>query len=538
MSVFELVTDEEISAFDEDFEAVPPPPAGAPDPDPKGPNRFTIWIPSEQVVVNMGAAVHRASAEHSGIHEDPSATVQVDKGYVAQTEHHIHLHTFGVPETIAYTAPNSEQEEDADVDAEALKHKDIALGRTVLRLGTPGVVTKAQQGYGSREVNRVGAPTGIGSAYPRPFNNWSGYAMIAEGCAYQESQANHFIVSGTGDVRIAGYRSVLLGSPGDVHIAADGWTIEDIVGNDGDNMNGSGEWVGHQRTEHAISLVTSALGTFWGFATALEQAFITKYARSPKEGEIGWKGAGFSDYFGSFTSSVGTAASVYGFFQAALPSSPGGNVAIYGCKGFTGYGAVSATIHAGVSASLSSSLVSQVSSNLSTSISSMVATSVTALTTSMSGFMSASVSSQMGSTTIRGKSSAELSSQGKVFVASKDNAQLNSTDGKVFIHGKKGFYIGAGAGPSKATGLGFGPVEYEITPGYGILGTPDELTLCRMEKAGQFNFQEEPHPRPDQTKQISLCDSVLVLRHQDASIRLENNQVKIGNGKESRILLG
>ncbi len=96
MSVFELQTDDSISAFDGGFS--PEPLSVNPDPDTfdqNGPNRFTVWIPSEHVVLNMGNVVRSAS----GLElvpgkvvntEDETAQVEIDAGFVAQTDQHIH----------------------------------------------------------------------------------------------------------------------------------------------------------------------------------------------------------------------------------------------------------------------------------------------------------------------------------------------------------------------------------------------------------------------------------------------------------------
>ena len=535
MSVFELQTDNLIAAFDAGFQEEDLPVGTNPDGfDANGPNRFTIWVPTEHVIVNMGNPVRSGTVGLLNTYENVTDTVQVDGGFVAQTDHHIHFHTFGVPTDISYTAPNSEAEDDADIDAEAAKHKVVALGRTVVRLGTASTVVRAVEAYGVEEMNQIKSPTKIGSSYSQPYNSWAGYAMIAEGCAYHESQANHFVVSGTGDVRIAGLRSVLVGSPGDVHIAADGSSIADVVGNDGDNMNGPGQWVGYQRVEQGIDRAFAAIGLFLGFATTMDQTFRVKYQRSPTEGSIGWKGAQFSDVFGSLVSAATTGIGVYNFAKSVLPATPGGNVAIYAASGFTGYGTNTATIHAGISASLTSSLVAQVSASLATSISAMVAASVSSTTTSVGGLLSVSMSSQYGSATVRAKESVEISSSGKVFVAGKQDVQLNSVDGKVYLHGFGGFYLGAGAGIAIPAGAGgFGATTYKPGDGYGILGSNSELKLGAMKDAGTFTA-----PNPDSQIQMVIRQDGISVTHYGASLTLSHNQVKVGSGKETKILIG
>jgi hypothetical protein len=516
MSVFELETSDTISAFDAGFNPETPP-ATPDDFDPNGPNRFTIWIPSERVTVNMGESVNRATVTGTTATENEAAPVQVDLGFVAQTEHHVHFHTFG--------------------DAPAGRFPG-STARTVVRLGAPATVVRASGTYGNPALNVVRTPTGIGSAYAPPFNEWNGFAMITEGGSYQESWGNNLIGSSAGDLRLAGHRTVTIGSPGDVHILADRSGIADILQNEDSDavIDGSGDWVGYQEAEHVADIIAAIVAAGLGASYLIEEVFRLQFARSPTEGRIGWQGAQATDWIAMCLKLAAVGAGVYGVVKAIQGETPGGNVSLYGSSAVSAYGAQTATLHSGLVTSVTSMAVTQVSATAVTSLSSLAIMSIGGLFTAIGGTLSAGLSSQLGSVKMNGRTSAEVSSAGKVFVAGKGDVQVNSTDGKLFLHGAQGFYLGAGAGAASPAGfLGFGPVSYPTTPGFGIAGTATSLTLGKMNTAGMFD-PPASGPGPDANKQILLDDDKILLKHQDATVTLQNNEVVIGGAR--RYLIG
>src|SRR4029077_7801961 len=100
-------TGDTINAYDGGYHPETPPVFGGPDDfDANGPNRLTIWIPTEEVVLNMGGPVNASGV----IGGDAPGTPEIDAGFVAQTQNRIHFHTFGEAESI--TAPTIKADPD------------------------------------------------------------------------------------------------------------------------------------------------------------------------------------------------------------------------------------------------------------------------------------------------------------------------------------------------------------------------------------------------------------------------------------------
>jgi hypothetical protein len=542
VSVFELTTGDSISAFDADFHPETPD-QGHPldDFDASGPNRFTIWIPSEQVTVNMGNPVMGAS----GTHENQTGAPLVDQGFVVQTDNHVHLHTFGFPTSDGRTEPSP-----TDAGSPVVEWSR----RAVLRLGTPPTVPQAVSDYASTALNTIKTPTQIGSAYPAPYNRWNGFAMVTEGAAYQEAQANHVIVSGTADLRLVGERVALLGSPGNVHITASGSSVTDVVANetvDNDSdadPSGESRWAAAKRAETRVDAVITGVSAVLAAGALIDEVFYQQFARSPREGMIGWQGAGFGDWGGMVIKAAGVVGGIGAMVLGFLPDTDSGYVSLYAAKSFKGVGELIASVHGGLLTSVSGGGATLVSADGIVSVSSLAIASMSSTFTSVSGLLSATLSSQWGTAKVVGRKATEISSSGKVFVAGKGDVQVNSTDGKVFVHGRLGFYLGAGAAPSSPVSWsGFGPINYEITPGYGIIGTASSLTLGRMNSAGLFSSGDGPGggapsdpsaPYPDASTQVLIQDDQILLQHKTASITLKDNQVSVGANGASRVLIG
>jgi hypothetical protein len=544
MSIFELVTGDSITANDPGF-----PEHAATAPDQFGPStdpsRFTIWIPTEHVTVNMGNPVFTGT----GSTENTAGVVQVDPGFVAQTDHHIHLHTFG-----------------------QAKATPAAAGRTLLRLGTPVQVVKAGSTYASTGIgshtDSSGAPlpllgtsgnlesTDIGSRYPGPYNAWYGYALITEGGAYQESQENHLIVSGKADLRLGADRTVLVGSPGQVQITADtGNDLPGIIGNLGPDsvIDGPGKWVGHHPADFAIDAAANLLGAGLALFAVCDLAFNYRFARSPyaksktdkapAQAKVGWAGTNFGDWAGAALQLIGAGGSVYAAYRDLNPSTKPGDVSIYASDSFGANGAVSVSIHGGVMTSVTGGALNLISADAIMSISSLLISSLAGTVTAVSGLYSVAVTSQWGSAKMNGRQSAEVSSAGTVYVAAKEQVQVNATDGDLYVHGRTGFYLGCGGGEAPPDAGPYSDSVYADGRGYGMMATPDnkgtpgQLLIGRLAKANDFKQRAPDTADADQIF-IKMSDSQMVLKHKSATLTFQNNQISVGNGRESKILIG
>jgi hypothetical protein len=493
MSVFELETGDSINAYGAGFQPVPATNPDAFDSTATGPDRFTIWIPSEQVAVNLGNPVHGATAggptTSTPAAENTSAVIQIDRGFVAQTDNHIHFHTFGIPTNngVAPTPTNG--------TVSTLQSQE----RTVVRLGTPTTVPAAGTALGTKNVNSIGSPTAIGSVYPTPYNMWPGYVVLTEGGSYQESSGTSALISGTADVRLAGNTQALLGSPGAVQIAADSsCAILDFAQNNNSSdltLANDPQWLpdSWSTKRKTWKLVDTGFGfvTVWIALGLAAEAFVhIKHGRSPLPGVPGWAPASFTDQVFPFIAPALTAGfAIYNLKQ----SSPAGNVEVYASSSFSAAAVETATIHGELMASMTALGVAQVSGTIATSISSALITSISGgLLAQVTGTMSAKMISQLGPVKVAGLTSAELSSNGPVWVTGKGPVQVNSTGGLLYLHGANGFYLGAGAGP--AVDLGPGGETHPPVPGYGIQGTSTKLVVGPMLTAGVFAA-----PTPDPT---------------------------------------
>jgi hypothetical protein len=546
VSVFELVTAGTITANDPGFPEQAPttPDQFGPSTDP---SRFTIWIPTEHVTVNMGNPVYQAQQANpqEPATENTEAPREVDAGFVAQTDNHIHFHTFGQVSTV--TVPNIAPDPDPSVGEfftgdwkdDGPVTKPLAAARAVLRLGKPLQVVTADGNYGSAKANAIQAPVEIGSAYPTPFQSWNGYAMITEGGSYQESWGNNVMVAGYGDLRLAGNRTVLVGSPGDVHIFADGNTIPDAVANDSDptSIIGTGQWLDQGRGWFAIEMILTAVTGFFGLWVAAEATYHPEFGRSPQKAQSGWKPvpglAGTLAFIGGFAGpTITLALMVKTLASPRDPNKSHGNVSLYAASNFTAYGKVTATLHSELSASVTSLVSASLTSVVTTSVSSSAITSVSGTMTTVGGLVSVGMSSQFGSARVHAKTTTEVSSYGNIFVTGNENVQVNSNRGATYVHGKTGFYIGCGAGTEMP--IKIGGSQNDPDSGYGIIGHPDQgLKIGKLIQANIFSS-----PALNAQQSITIQDSQILIQHNQASITLTNSTIKVGGGGESRVLIG
>jgi hypothetical protein len=130
-------------------------------------------------------------------------------------------------------------------------------------------------------------------------------------------------------------------------------------------------------------------------------------------------------------------------------------------------------------------------------------------------------------------SSVEVSSYGDIFVTSRNNVMLNSTEGEAYVHGHYGFYVGCGAGNKIEKILG--EVQYLPGPGYGIQGSRNGLAIGAMTQANIFR---NPSPDKDNPKVIRIQDDQILIQHGKASITLSNDSIGISGGDQCRTLIG
>jgi hypothetical protein len=291
-----------------------------------------------------------------------------------------------------------------------------------------------------------------------------------------------------------------------------------------------------------LSLLITGFSTFWSF-------YNMEYSRPVQEANAGWKGymTGntfdcFNDLAGTLGSLIGPSVAIYSAYSSikaavSTPSGPQSSVTIYGSKSVSAFGATSASLHSEVSVSVSSGLFASIASTVATSLSSIVSTTISGAATSMSGMLSTSMSSMLGTATVSGKTSAQLSSWGKVFVAGNDDVQLNSMQKNVYIHGNTGFYIGCASGapqPIITPVLGRTGMSYASVEGYGMKGVPAGLLIGKMTYANKFST-----PAPDNTCQISMDSQSISLKHGTALISVEDSDIYVGKGMGSeKIHLG
>lgn len=536
MSTFEFSADGTISAFDAGFD----PETftdGGPQPevaDPKGPNRFTILVPTEHVTVNMGEAVFPATGTADGM--GPGEAL-VDPGFVVQTDRHVHFHAFG------YSASDDKWAEDQ---------------RTFIRLGTPSsVVTAVASSSGAPtslngsvtdaliplDVNSLQTPSKLWSAYAEPFNAWDGYAMITQGSSYQESVGNNIIASGKADVRIAGQRSVIIGSPGDVHIVAHGSAITDVASNLDPNVyptslpanQQQGVWLSENNFCTTLGVVTASVTAAVGVFQIGWILWGMKYSRPARPGAPGWQyflegaGGGFLAKAGDMVGFLGawagpvSAGIGLGMAIAAVnkkPSDPPGqNVTLFAEGSFSAFGKSTASVTGGISASVHGEVVASLTGNVAASVSALVVSISGLATASMTSMGSVSMGSTLGSATVSALQSVQLSSWGKVFVAGNEDVQITSMDKNVYIHGNTGFYIGAGSGTKKPRGFMDAGSEYAPAPGFGIIGLTDRLILGKMKTANVWSKEPDPAnpstlptgPQPDAQTEVLIRENMISL---------------------------
>jgi hypothetical protein len=491
-----------LRAIDEELDVVPDGQANL-DPTQPGPNRVTMWVPTETTLINVGAAFSH-----------DTLTGQ-DLGIAARTDSHIHFHTMGIAGVV-------EEEPTSPFDL-----ADPVPRRGVVRLGIPAATVVAR----GRSMTSGNQPS---SLMPEMHNTWSGYSMLTEGSALHESFGNHVIASTDGEVRVAANAAVQIGTPGNIYLYANEHSSTDFFMRNAIeeesliDMMGDGNVEAERKVERTIKDVASATTATLSTIMALEELARQRYARSPLELLSGWKAIDPFDAIGTGLKIGAAGLSLYLFADdVGADPSPSGRVSIYGSTSVKSYANVSSSIHSGVASTLTADVATIVDANVATIVSSAIFVGVTSgLLASVSGTLSAKLSSQLGSAGVAGRTKVEVTSgEGNVFITGQKDVQLNSIDGGVHLHGKTCFYMGVGAGPWKEPGP-FTARGYDGGPGYAVMGDADGISICKVDHANFFSVNAKkpndaptPHegPREDTLKGMFVQESSVVLLWGDAN---------------------
>jgi hypothetical protein len=353
---------------------------------------------------------------------------------------------------------------------------------------------------------------GIGSINPDAANHWAGYTMVTQGAAYQEAQHNFVIASASGEVRVAAEQAITLGSPGDVIIGAD---VLSSVSDYAENYDDTKLYdePGLASTYFSRELLTGVSGV----ATSLTAAalgigsFVTLKIK-PSLGKAGWEPGSALGRVSNYVAIGMTMRKVSRAVSALQRLGMGtrertqgwGNVGIFGTMAVNIVSRNAATMYSHVSTIVSAGLFAKMASIMST-VSGVYSASVQGMyEAGMSSLMGTKVSSHFGDTTVQGHGGVFVSSpSGHITASAKENVQLNSTDGKAFVHGTKGFYIGGGGGiaPPSLEGKDLlaglaNPVATLVTPapprncppgdGFAIKGDASALTMGPVMGANRF----------------------------------------------------
>lgn len=553
----------DITAVDPDLNVEPG--ITAPTATQPGPDRITIWVPKdEESLINLGE--HFPGPTSTTIDATPHT---LDAGIAGRTIRHVHLHTMGDEDegeidhkrtivrlglpTISVEARDTRKSaRQLEVETE-LANLDMAQISAYVGLGIvtgPFAALAADKdvgGFNQRrrdledELRRLEdarlrageSRDAIGTVIPHVHRDFGGYSMLTRGTAAQEARQAHLIISNENDVRAVGQTSVSIGSPGDVFIIAD--QQADMTSLCGFESNPTSRpfsyW--NDRVTSGLSLVTTLASTI--FADVIEWVQISQgVPKKPIEGASGWIPTGSVPMFvlkALLMKHLGALKSIFAFWamtdfasgdsdEAGANAEPRGDLAHnagFGSRlGIYSSGSLKivADKNAGMSSKFYTSVsadqgLASVSGGMYAGLSSPMFTAISGTWTTLTGKHTIGIEAQFGDMTMRSRLSAELSSNhAKVTVTGKQEAQLNSTDAAAFLHGKTGFYAGAGVGG-----------------GWGIQGTPSGIKMGQMNTAGNFK-----QPGPNDSYQIAMSQDGLTIKHGNNELKMEGGGFTMKRG--------
>lgn len=419
------------------------------------PNRYTVHVPFDQTIFSMG--------NHSPTWID-------DVGITGMTDDHMHLFVRGA------TDP---------------------LETTLLALGGPATSVTIEQFEPTVSNEQM-----------------HGYTMVTSGAALHESKGQNFVLSREGELilRTAGPQQnavlqsdtgttavlagagITIGTAGDVTIGA--WPDADIPAGkyntqwqlDKDKAGGAPFYAAKAASYLGLAVVTvNAVRT-------LVMGFSATWL-SPVPKLWGWLPRPSLAQIGAVKDVVLTLSTIgnaivdwEGSVGKGNLGLPKGNVSIQAEK--------YAGMNAGIANTIYGHLGSYIFSSGTTDMIGVIGASVNGvgwvtvwagLSATMSSLLSTEVSSELGETSVKGKSRVGISSDsGDVDVQGKTGVRLASSDGTSVVHGLTTSYFGAGA------------------KGFGALASTTSLTLGAFPTANTF-----PAPVPNPTNALTIEDQSL-----------------------------
>lgn len=514
---------------DEDFDVSTDPADTLPEEQP-GPSRATLWVPvTERTLVNLGSA-------YTG---SPAAPA-LDAGIAGRTLRHVHFHTMG---------PALSGEE------EASRTHDVSQ-RTAIRLGIPSVHAAASPDLGHQES--------LFSVAPEKHNAWVGYSMVTAGGAVQESRHNHVMLADLGDLRLAGGRSVSIGSPGDVLIAVhSGADVAELVANTGSQQDPTAAGPGkiHREITNRILDIDTAIagGISWAYNIMESE---TGYNRVPKDYQSGWESASFFDFFGT-TVGMLLAAGLGGLrlIDPALDT-PGGRLDLFSSNSVSIAGQTTATLRGLGLTSVSSIGLTSIGAEGILALSGGGASTYSATALKISGMAMAGLEAKKGPLTLLAGGALKMTSRTRVQLAANEEVQINSMENQIWLFGKQGFYLACGGGARLNPGVRSDEINYNEDEGFAVVGLPTGVKMGKVLAANHYGADQAraaPHTErfpqsPDDDRFIEVTRDVVRLKRGATQVLLDssgchmtpdcnaNHKVSLSNGETKltgdRIQLG
>lgn len=515
-----------------------------PPPRPPGPDRATVWVPTQETLLNLGEA-------YPGPHAAP-----LDRGIAGRTASHVHVHAMGGadgeadptrtlvraggPARIEFPA-KSEGEYAIEAEIARLSRiadeKDAALGVSLgiaaaARVSSFEERSRINELKGrllwleERRARQSEAKGAIGTVFSPPHQTWHGYSMVTRGGAVHEARHNHLVVSGEGDLRLAGQRSVSIGSSGDVVIAVHqgAETVEFCRNSGGDQNDAAAPGPGkmHRDTvdivNAAATMISSGLSTWY---TIMD--LVQGYNKKPSALEAGWVGPNWMDYASTVVS--GALALVGPVLVGAGPlmDSPGGRLDLFSSDSVSIVGQMSASLHGLRNTSVASPGATLVSGGAVLSLSSNAMASLSAPRVGITAVAQLALESTVGTFTARARSTMELSTHANTLIAANDDVQITSTEGRATMFGHQGFFLAAGGGAKTGPNTRYAHVQYAADDGYGVHGTKTDLFMGKLVTANK-SFDS---PARGTSYFAKIDDQRIELTHEQSHVRVEPSKVEV-----------
>ena len=433
-----------------------------------GPHRYTVVVPNkggngENSIFSVGQA-------------GPADRIR-DTGITAMTRTHIHWHTVDAPQTM------------------------VLLGGPTAHHGWEG-------------------PNGADN----PATN-SGYMVVTEGLAWQESRGHQYLLSKDGDAVLrsagAGKRVVLQADQGEMDLVAKTklYAIAPGVNISAPvevapvtTTNYGGSWTADMPKVEAGKASKTAL-TVIGVLTSAHDLFkkAPKIRKKFKEKKAAWESEGTDiakwtlDAYKAAATGIKTANSIWadpapkpGVVKVSGEDSVailgGSDVSLWGGTGVSAGGTIWAGLTAGVSASVKSSVWAGIGS----------------MYTSLKGYRKVEMSSDYGKASVKAAKELELTSEEKsVKISAKTTAQMISDD-VTFVQGKGRTVVGAGP----------------MSSGTGMVATQDAVKIGMMTNIGDAAAADT-----DDTAILMSRNSHMKLKWADSSIVLESGKIETTTGE-------